>query len=53
MSGTHDRWREPGWPEPLPGRRPFLKMHGLRNHFAIVDGRHDPFRPDVAEIVRL
>ena len=35
-----------------PGR-PFVKMHGLRNHFVIVDGRIDPYRPPVAEIVRL
>lgn len=26
-------------------------MHGLRNHFVIVDGRDTPYRPDVAEIV--
>ncbi len=33
--------------------RAFIKMHGLRNHFVIVDGRTVPFRPPVAEIVRI
>lgn len=33
--------------------RPFVKMHGLRNHFVIVDGRAMPYRPDTAEIVRI
>lgn len=49
------------WQESLPlGRgirapqgRPFLKMHGLRNHFIIVDGRDEPWRPDAQEAVRL
>lgn len=36
-----------------PRGRPFLKMHGLRNHFVIVDGRQTPYRPEVAEIVRI
>ncbi len=36
-----------------PGGRPFIKMHGLRNHFVIVDGRETPYRPDTPEIVRL
>jgi diaminopimelate epimerase len=50
-------------PTPGPGRkslldmgrrgRPFLKMHGLRNHFVIVDGRAEPFEPDTDEIVRI
>lgn len=35
-----------------PGRQ-FLKMHGLQNHFVIVDGRDDPYRPDSESIVRL
>jgi hypothetical protein len=30
-----------------PGR-PFIKMHGLRNDFIIVDARHTPFKPSVA-----
>ena len=33
--------------------RPFLKMHGLRNDFVIVDGRDQPYRPTVEEIVRI
>ena len=41
------------WREMLPRGRPFLKMHGLRNHFIIVDGRDDPWRPDAEEAVRL
>ena len=36
-----------------PRGRPFLKMHGLRNHFVIVDGRETPYRPGLAEIVRI
>jgi diaminopimelate epimerase len=33
--------------------RPFLKMHGLRNHFIVVDARETPYRPQAAEIVQL
>lgn len=33
--------------------RPFLKMHGLRNHFIIVDARETPYRPPAGEIARL
>ena len=33
--------------------RPFIKMHGLRNDFIIVDGRIQPYRPSVEEIVRI
>lgn len=33
--------------------RPFLKMHGLRNHFIIIDGRADPFNPSIDEITRI
>lgn len=33
--------------------RPFVKMHGLRNDFIIVDGRRKLFRPSVEEIVRI
>ena len=33
----------------LQGRH-FAKMHGLRNHFVIVDGREDPFVPSRDEI---
>jgi diaminopimelate epimerase len=35
-----------------PGR-PFLKMHGLRNDFIIIDARHTPFNPSVVEIKRI
>ena len=35
-----------------PGR-PFVKMHGLRNDFVIVDGRQDPYNPSTQEIVRI
>ena len=34
------------------GRR-FTKMHGLRNHFVIVDAREDSFSPSCSEIVRI
>jgi diaminopimelate epimerase len=33
--------------------RPFIKMHGLRNDFIIVDGRREHYRPDPEEIVRI
>ena len=33
--------------------RPFIKMHGLGNHFIVVDGRGEPYRPDVETITRL
>jgi len=33
--------------------RPFVKMHGLRNDFVIVDGRGTPYTPSVAEIVHI
>lgn len=33
--------------------RPFVKMHGLRNHFFIVDARQVPYRPSRQEIARL
>jgi len=31
----------------------FVKMHGLRNHFCIVDARQVPYRPSREEIVHL
>lgn len=37
---------------PAPGR-PFVKMHGLRNHFVIVDARQEDYRPAREEIVTL
>ncbi len=33
--------------------RPFIKMHGLENHFVIVDARSAPFRPADEEIARI
>lgn len=33
--------------------RPFIRMHGLNNDFVIVDGRDQPYRPSVEEIVRI
>jgi diaminopimelate epimerase len=33
--------------------RPFVKMHGLRNDFIIVDGRRDPYRPSAETISRI
>ena len=33
--------------------RAFLKMHGLRNHFVIVDGRAEAYRPGRQEIVAI
>jgi len=36
-----------------PTGRFFLKMHGLENHFVIVDAREEPYRPDAGEIIRI
>lgn len=33
--------------------RPFIKMHGLRNDFVIVDARFKPFNPSVEEIQKI
>ena len=33
--------------------RPFIKMHGLRNDFIVVDGRRQPYKPTSEEIVRI
>lgn len=41
------------WGDGLRRGRPFLKMHGLRNHFVIVDGRDAPFEPAAGEVVRI
>lgn len=38
------------WQQIDPPGRYFIKMQGLRNHFVIVDGRDDPYRPDRSEI---
>ena len=36
-----------------PKGRHFIKMHGLENHFVIVDGRHDAWQPGAEEVVRI
>ena len=33
--------------------RPFIKMHGLRNDFVIVDGRNQPYVPPAEEVVQI
>ena len=33
--------------------KPFIKMHGLRNDFVIVDGRREPYQPSAEEIIRI
>jgi diaminopimelate epimerase len=33
--------------------RAFIKMHGLRNHFVIIDGRQAAYTPGRADIVRI
>ncbi len=45
FSNTKDGLIQPG--------RPFVKMHGLRNDFVIVDGRQKPFCPSAKEIIRI
>ena len=42
----------PSFASPATGR-PFIKMHGLRNHFVIVDARIDDYAPSVEEVVRI
>ena len=37
----------------IPRGRPFVKMHGLRNDFIIVDGRQHPYTPSAEEIIRI
>ncbi len=42
------------WSRVLPADgRPFVKMHGLRNHFVIVDAREAPYAPQAAEIAHI
>jgi diaminopimelate epimerase len=43
--------QDTGWPGAGPRGREFIKMHGLRNHFVIVDGRTDPYFPGTEEII--
>jgi diaminopimelate epimerase len=40
-------------PESLAGRRPFIKMHGLRNHFVFIDQRRGAPALSPQEIVRI
>ena len=46
-------WFSDKKPGLIPVGLPFVKMHGLRNDFVIVDGREKPYTPSVAEIVRI
>jgi len=46
-------WSSNDGPYLIKSGRPFLKMHGLRNDFIIVDARHTPFNPSVVEIKRI
>jgi diaminopimelate epimerase len=43
--------------DPAFGRTPkgryFIKMHGLENHFVIVDGRDDAWQPTADEVVQI
>jgi len=41
------------WSDIVPKGRSFVKMQGLKNHFAIVDGRDQPFNPTVQEIISI
>ena len=38
---------------PIRGGPAFIKMHGLRNDFIIVDARRETYKPTVKEIVRI
>jgi hypothetical protein len=40
----------PAFGHPAAGRY-FIKMHGLRNHFVIVDGRSEAYQPTPDEII--
>ena len=50
---SNERSSPEEWGGLLPRGRPFLKMHGLRNHFVIVDARDGAWRPTPDEAVRL
>jgi diaminopimelate epimerase len=41
------------WSEIFGTGRAFVKMHGLRNHFVIVDGRGAPYHPAKDDIIRI
>jgi diaminopimelate epimerase len=51
MSDEHSS--QHNWDGLLPRGRPFLKMHGLRNHFIMVDARDDAWRPAREESIWL
>ncbi len=42
----------PSFGKPPTGRF-FIKMHGLLNHFAIIDARHEKYQPTIEEVVRV
>jgi diaminopimelate epimerase len=44
---------QPVWSDMIKAGRPFIKMHGLKNHFIIVDGRNDPYTPPADAIVEI
>lgn len=44
---------EANWERLHARGRPFLKMHGLRNHFVIVDARLEPYVPAAADVERI
>jgi len=46
-------WSSIDGPCLLEQGRPFLKMHGLRNDFIIVDARYTPFNPSVVQVQRI
>ncbi len=41
------------WSDIAKAGRPFVKMQGLSNHFVIIDGRTDPFKPNTKEIIHI
>lgn len=45
FSNSQDAIMQPG--------RPFIKMHGLRNDFVIIDGRERPYSPLTEEIIHI
>lgn len=51
-STTRYMSNDPSFANPATGR-PFIKMHGLRNHFVIVDARSDPYQPSTEEVTRI
>ena len=46
-------WSSPDGPSVIRPGRPFIKMHGLRNDFIVVDARQTPFNPSKSEIQRI